>query len=66
LTTNQMSVSRWVTLINTCSIKWISHQNQRVLCWLLGLMFHSEDGASTFFWNVSELLPDCTALHPRI
>jgi hypothetical protein len=33
--------------------------------YLLLLHFNPEDEESMFPWNVGELLPDCTALHPR-
>jgi hypothetical protein len=32
---------------------------------LLGLIFHPEDGGNTFAENVSELVQDYTALHTR-
>jgi hypothetical protein len=32
---------------------------------LLGLLFHPEAGGSIFLRNLSEFLPDYTALHPE-
>jgi hypothetical protein len=31
---------------------------------VLGLLFYTDDGGSTFFRNVGWLLPDYTTLHP--
>jgi hypothetical protein len=32
---------------------------------LLDLLLNPEDGGSTFFCNISGLLPDCMAIHSR-
>jgi hypothetical protein len=36
-----------------------------VVGWLVALLFHPEDGVTTFLRNFGELLQDCTASHSR-